>query len=687
MPTDGDTTREIDGTVTVRLEPGTGYRLARSATSASVTVLDDDPREGSPGPAADVTVWSGDITVVDYQNGSIGAGSANLFANEAGAAGLDGKWLWYRTADRKVYLSFTEGVEDADGLTLHIGDVALVFPEGSSENASFTWDNVDIGWSDGQIVAVRIARASTVPVSADATLRSLEIGGATLSPAFSATGGLYTATVTPETEQITVSATTTQDDAGVAYTPATDADPEVEGHQIALPVGDTLIEADVTAPDGVTTREYRVVVTRPAAPITVAFAASAYTASEGAKAAAVAITLDAEPDRDITIPLVATPGGGASTDDYSAPPSVTFVAGGALTQTITVSAAIDAAEESGEHVVLSFGTLPEGVVAGESAQATVALVDRTNSAPTGRPTITGRERVGDKLTASGEAIDDADGLTGAAFSWQWFIHTASGDTAIEDASASTYTPAPGDAGKRLKVRATFTDDAGTQESVLSIATEAVEAAATISEIEIEAGPSPVIEGADATFTLTRTRPTTDAVTVTVSVTETGAMVSGIAPNEVTFEADAATATLTVATADDEAVEDPSTVTATLIATDDYTVVTEATSATVQIDDDDAAPVGDHRVADHGDREHDGGHDAGGDRRRHRGAGPHLAGLRRRRRGRVQADRGRRALVLHSPGLRGPRRCGRGRRLRGEGAGERRGEPRRSGPRGAARRRR
>ena len=590
VPTDGDTTREIDGTVTVRLEAGTGYRLARLATSASVTVLDDDPPQGAPGPAADVTVWSGDITVVDYENGSIGAGSANLITNEGGTAGLDAKWLWYRTAIRKVYLSFTEGVEDADGLTLHIGDVALVFPEGSSENAAFTWDNVDIAWTDGQIVAVRIARASTVPVSADATLRSLEISGATLAPAFSATGGLYTATVTPETEQITVSATTTQGEASAAYTPETDADPALDGHQIALPVGDTVVTADVTAPDGVTTREYRVVVTRPGAPITVAFAASAYTASEGAKAAAVAVTLDAEPDSDITIALIATPGGGASTGDYSAPPSVTFVAGEALTQTITVSAAIDADEESGEHVVLSFGTLPEGVVAGERAQATVALVDATNSAPTGRPTITGRERVGDTLTASGEAIDDADGLTGAAFSWQWFIHAASGDTAIEDASASTYTPAPGDAGKRLKVRATFTDDADTQESVLSAATVAVEAAPTVSEIAIAAGPSPVTEGNDATFTLTRTRPTTDAVTVTVQVTETGAMLSGTPPSEVTFEADAATATLRVATADDEAVEDSSTLTAALVAADGYTVIAENASATVQVDDDDAAPV-------------------------------------------------------------------------------------------------
>ena len=402
VPTDDDATREIDGTVTVRVASGTGYRLAASGTSASVTVLDDDPPEGTPGPATDVTVWSADITVVDYENGSIGAGSATLISNEGGTAGLEGKWLWYRTPDRKLYLSFTEGVADADGLTLHAGGVALVFPEGSSENASFTWDDVDIDWTDGQIVSVRIARASPVPVSADATLASLTISGATLESAFSATGGLYTATLAQETEQITVSATTAQDDAAVSYTPATDADSALDGHQIAVPVGDTVVKATVTAPDGVTTREYRVVVTRPAPAITVAFGAAAHTASEGAKAASVAVTLDAEPGATITIPLVATPGGGASAGDYSAPPSVTFESGGGLTQTITVSAAIDADEESGEHVVLGFGTLPDGVVAGDTAETTVALVEWTNTAPTGRPAIDGRVRVGDLLTALAE---------------------------------------------------------------------------------------------------------------------------------------------------------------------------------------------------------------------------------------------------------------------------------------------
>ena len=590
VPTDDDATREIDGTVTVRVASGTGYRLAASGTSASVTVLDDDPPEGTPGPATDVTVWSADITVVDYENGSIGAGSATLISNEGGTAGLEGKWLWYRTPDRKLHLSFTEGVADADGLTLHAGGVALGFPEGSSENASFTWESVDVDWTDGQIVSVRIARASPVPVSADATLASLTVSGATLEPAFSATGGLYTATLAQETEQITVSVTTAQDDAAVSYTPATDADSALDGHQIAVPVGDTVVKATVTAPDGVTTREYRVVVTRPAPAITVAFAAAAHTASEGAKAASVAVTLDAEPGATITIPLVATPGGGASAGDYSVPPSVTFESGGGLTQTITVSAAIDADEESGEHVVLGFGTLPDGVVAGETAETTVALVEWTNTAPTGRPAIDGRVRVGDLLTALAERIVDADGLTGAAFAWQWVVNDAGGDSDIEGASASTYTPVAGDAGKRLKVRATFTDDAGTQESVLSAASAVVAAAPSVPEVSIATATSPVTEGTDAVFTLSRIGPAADALTVTVAVTETGAMLAGSAPTAVAFAADAATAALTVATADDEAVEEPSTLTAALVAADGYTVVAGDAAATVRVDDDDAAPV-------------------------------------------------------------------------------------------------
>ena len=94
-----------------------------------------------------------------------------------------------------------------------------------------------------------------------------------------------------------------------------------------------------------------------------------------------------------------------------------------------------------------------------------------NSPATGAPAITGTARVGDTLTADTSGISDADGLTGASFSYQWLAD----DAGISGATGSTYAPASADVGKAVKVRVSFTDDAGHAETLTSAATAAVAA--------------------------------------------------------------------------------------------------------------------------------------------------------------------------------------------------------------------
>lgn len=177
---------------------------------------------------------------------------------------------------------------------------------------------------------------------------------------------------------------------------------------------------------------------------------------EQATEAVAADSLSADAGQEVTVPLVATPEGGAEAADYTAPASVTFTAGGALTQTVEVTAVSDEAAEDGESVALSFGELPDGVVAGTTASATVALTDAeaVNTAPTGLPVISGTAQVGEILTATVDGIADADGLDDATFAWQWVSNDGTDDTDIEDADEATYTPVLGDAGKTLKVRVT-----------------------------------------------------------------------------------------------------------------------------------------------------------------------------------------------------------------------------------------
>ena len=513
------------------------------------------------------------------------------------------------------------------------------------------------------------------------------------------------------------------------------------------------------------------------------------------------MTLSGDPGRAVTIPLSATPGGGADAGDYAMPAGVIFAAGGALTQTVSVAAVADDEAETGEEVVLGFGALPRGIVAGATASATVSLADTApeNTAPTGLPEISGTAKVGEVLTASVDSIADDDGLEGVTFAYQWLANDGTDDSEIAGATGTTHEVAPVEVGRTLKVRVTFTDEGGTEETLTSAATVTVAARApdapgglsvataagregelTVSwtapesdggaevtgykvqwksgaeaydgtasssrqalvsdpavlshriagltvgtaytvrvlavnaagdgaaaettatardrmapvltgavvdgrtltltfsgaldatskppadafavtvagtartvdavalsgsaveltlasgvasgetvtvgyaapagadaallkdaagnpaagfsaeavtngtqglpAVSIAAETIPVTEGADAAFTLTRTGSVSLALTVTVEVSESGAVLKGTAPTEVTFAASASEAQLSVPTEDDEAVEDASTVTAAVAAGDGYTVDAGAASGAVTVEDDDAAPV-------------------------------------------------------------------------------------------------
>ena len=130
-----------------------------------------------------------------------------------------------------------------------------------------------------------------------------------------------------------------------------------------------------------------------------------------------------------------------------------------------------------------------------------------------------------------------------------------------------------------EVTVTATDSEGSVDIMVTINVT------NIVEVSVEAGTSPVTEGADATFTLTRDGPLTAELTVNVTVEETGSMLSSGPPASATFEADASTTTLTVPTEDDTPVEDPSTVTATITSGSGYQAEAGAESADVVVLDD------------------------------------------------------------------------------------------------------
>ncbi len=118
--------------------------------------------------------------------------------------------------------------------------------------------------------------------------------------------------------------------------------------------------------------------------VTVSFGAAAYSVAESDDAsttmvkeneATVTVSLSADPERTVTIPITKTNQGGATSADYSGvPASLTFNSGD-TSKTFTFAAAADTVDDDGESVKLTFGTLPAGVSAGSTDETTVSIND------------------------------------------------------------------------------------------------------------------------------------------------------------------------------------------------------------------------------------------------------------------------------------------------------------------------
>ena len=108
-------------------------------------------------------------------------------------------------------------------------------------------------------------------------------------------------------------------------------------------------------------------------------------------------------------------------------------------------------------------------------ELTVAGPVPANAPATGAPTISGTAQVGQNLTATTSNIADSDGLVNAVYGYQWVRNDGGTDAEIQGATGATYTIDADDEGKTVKVRVSFTDDAGNEETLTSAGTAAVEA--------------------------------------------------------------------------------------------------------------------------------------------------------------------------------------------------------------------
>ena len=117
-----------------------------------------------------------------------------------------------------------------------------------------------------------------------------------------------------------------------------------------------------------------------------------------------------------------------------------------------------------------------------------------NNPATGAPTINGTAEVGETLTADTSTIADSDGLTNVAYRYQWLADDGNSVMEISGATYSTYTLAAADAGKTIKLKVSFTDDADHEEALRSSATDIVSFAVQQQTANNSATGAPRING-------------------------------------------------------------------------------------------------------------------------------------------------------------------------------------------------
>ena len=207
--------------------------------------------------------------------------------------------------------------------------------------------------------------------------------------------------VTAEPASLTFSSTDWNTPKTVTVNAAQDADAEDE----TATVTHTVTSTD-SSYSGASANSVAVMVTDDEVPVTVQFGATTYEVVEG-ETVTITVTLSADPERTVVIPITATPQGATTTDDYTVPTSVTFDAGD-MSKTIAFTATQDT-DDDGESVKLTFGTLPSRVSAGTTATTTVSITDDDNPPTASDGTVTTDEDTAHTFAAANFSYSDTDG--------------------------------------------------------------------------------------------------------------------------------------------------------------------------------------------------------------------------------------------------------------------------------------
>ncbi len=343
--------------------------------------------------------------------------------------------------------------------------------------------------------------------------------------------------------------------------------------------------------------------------VTASFAAATYTVAEGGTAE-VTVTLSADPERTVTVPITTTNQGTTTSSDYSGVPSGVTFNSGETSKSFTFTAETDSATESDESVLVGFGaTLPDGVTEGTQATTTVTIAATSVSATFGSATYSATEGSGTVVTVQlsaaasgtvtipvsvvnlgGASDSDYSGVPeNVAFSSgesaKTFTFTATEDHLVETGEQVKLAigPLPSGiaAGTSTETTVSISDDTGTVPPTVHFAA---------STYSVDEGGSVVV-----TVTLNKA-PGSDAVIPITTTDQDGAGpfdYSGV-PDSVTFGAADTSKTITFAATEDPVDDDGESVVLRfgILSGGITATMDQPATATVSItDDDDFAPDG------------------------------------------------------------------------------------------------
>ena len=452
-------------TIKVKVSFNDDANNSETLTSAATTAV---------APASE---WRADMLVVDYGTGAIGGASADLFSNSGGNAGLQAKWLWYYSPERKLRLAFTDNVPSISDLTLLVGDVALALQGG---DATFTWEDVDVDWEDGQTLTARIVRDWTIavvalnsPATGLPTIIGTAQAGETLTADVSSiadSDGLTNVsysyqwvsndgTTDTDIQDATDSTyTLTDDDAGKTIKVRVTFTDDVDNEETLTSAATEVVQPGGNAWSATMTVETRDGVT----------GYSYWGDPDLGSLSETAVEWDGKTHYVRYIFL-------KDGELWLGLNEEMFSTGFVLSVGDEEFGSADAMVDKGGASYRFLWDDP-GLGWSEGDEVTVNLVQSDQNTPAlGAPTITGTAQVDETLTADTTGVEDADGLTNVSYSYQWIWSDGNTDTDIAEEKDSTYTLVSADEGKTIKVRVTFTDNADNEEALTSAPTAAVEA--------------------------------------------------------------------------------------------------------------------------------------------------------------------------------------------------------------------